>query len=182
MWRSQLFWQASTGVIRVQQTKSRRCFFFVVLLLVILATEPQRRLSRCLIPTSCTRTNNLNSVNITPCCIYPVFNSKENRPPTLSYFSVIYLCFSFQSSGKSSVLESLVGRDVLPRGTGIVTRRPLIFQLVHIDSEDRRKTNEENGTIGVFIFIYYCILFLPPSAPSPLFHLNKPGYQAVIYF
>uniref|UniRef100_A0A3Q3DHT3 dynamin GTPase n=1 Tax=Hippocampus comes TaxID=109280 RepID=A0A3Q3DHT3_HIPCM len=49
-----------------------------------------------------------------------------------------------QSSGKSSVLESLVGRDVLPRGTGIVTRRPLIFQLVHIDSEDRRKTNEEN--------------------------------------
>ncbi|XP_057692349.1 dynamin-1-like protein isoform X1 [Corythoichthys intestinalis] len=49
-----------------------------------------------------------------------------------------------QSSGKSSVLESLVGRDVLPRGTGIVTRRPLIFQLVHVDPEDRRKTNEEN--------------------------------------
>uniref|UniRef100_A0A8C2NFS0 Dynamin-1-like protein n=1 Tax=Capra hircus TaxID=9925 RepID=A0A8C2NFS0_CAPHI len=36
-----------------------------------------------------------------------------------------------QSSGKSSVLESLVGRDLLPRGTGIVTRRPLILQLVH---------------------------------------------------
>uniref|UniRef100_A0A4W6F9J8 Dynamin-1-like protein n=1 Tax=Lates calcarifer TaxID=8187 RepID=A0A4W6F9J8_LATCA len=34
-----------------------------------------------------------------------------------------------QSSGKSSVLESLVGRDILPRGTGIVTRRPLILQL-----------------------------------------------------
>ncbi|XP_010770997.1 dynamin-1-like protein [Notothenia coriiceps] len=49
-----------------------------------------------------------------------------------------------QSSGKSSVLESLVGRDILPRGTGIVTRRPLILQLVHIDPEDRRKTNEEN--------------------------------------
>ncbi|KAG8012787.1 Dynamin-1-like protein [Nibea albiflora] len=53
-----------------------------------------------------------------------------------------------QSSGKSSVLESLVGRDILPRGTGIVTRRPLILQLVHIDSEDRRKTNEENGIEG----------------------------------
>ncbi|XP_039665677.1 dynamin-1-like protein isoform X1 [Perca fluviatilis] len=51
-----------------------------------------------------------------------------------------------QSSGKSSVLESLVGRDVLPRGTGIVTRRPLILQLVHIDPEDRRKTSEENAT------------------------------------
>ncbi|XP_013875199.1 dynamin-1-like protein isoform X1 [Austrofundulus limnaeus] len=50
-----------------------------------------------------------------------------------------------QSSGKSSVLESLVGRDILPRGTGIVTRRPLILQLVHIDSDDRRKTTEENG-------------------------------------
>ncbi|KAM4553727.1 dynamin-1-like protein isoform 2-T2 [Fundulus diaphanus] len=53
-----------------------------------------------------------------------------------------------QSSGKSSVLESLVGRDILPRGTGVVTRRPLILQLVHIDAEDRRKTNEENGIEG----------------------------------
>ncbi|XP_066579592.1 dynamin-1-like protein isoform X4 [Amia ocellicauda] len=50
-----------------------------------------------------------------------------------------------QSSGKSSVLESLVGRDLLPRGTGIVTRRPLILQLVHLAAEDRRKTGEENG-------------------------------------
>ncbi|XP_047451432.1 dynamin-1-like protein isoform X4 [Mugil cephalus] len=53
-----------------------------------------------------------------------------------------------QSSGKSSVLESLVGRDLLPRGTGVVTRRPLILQLVHIDPEDRRKTSEENGIEG----------------------------------
>uniref|UniRef100_A0A8C4YUP8 Dynamin-1-like protein n=1 Tax=Gadus morhua TaxID=8049 RepID=A0A8C4YUP8_GADMO len=36
-----------------------------------------------------------------------------------------------QSSGKSSVLESLVGRDLLPRGTGVVTRRPLILQLLN---------------------------------------------------
>uniref|UniRef100_A0AAA9T1K9 Dynamin-1-like protein n=1 Tax=Bos taurus TaxID=9913 RepID=A0AAA9T1K9_BOVIN len=51
-----------------------------------------------------------------------------------------------QSSGKSSVLESLVGRDLLPRGTGIVTRRPLILQLVHVAPEDKRKTTgEENG-------------------------------------
>lgn len=34
-----------------------------------------------------------------------------------------------QSVGKSSVLESLVGKDFLPRGSGIVTRRPLILQL-----------------------------------------------------
>ncbi|KAF8974103.1 vacuolar protein sorting-associated protein 1 [Entomortierella lignicola] len=31
-----------------------------------------------------------------------------------------------QSSGKSSVLENIVGRDFLPRGSGIVTRRPLV--------------------------------------------------------
>ena len=36
-----------------------------------------------------------------------------------------------QSSGKSSVLENFVGRDFLPRGTGIVTRRPLVLQLVN---------------------------------------------------
>ncbi|KAI7854349.1 Dynamin central region-domain-containing protein [Circinella umbellata] len=35
-----------------------------------------------------------------------------------------------QSSGKSSVLETIVQRDFLPRGSGIVTRRPLILQLI----------------------------------------------------
>ena len=34
-----------------------------------------------------------------------------------------------QSSGKSSVLEAIVGRDFLPRGAGICTRRPLVLQL-----------------------------------------------------
>jgi predicted ABC-type transport system involved in lysophospholipase L1 biosynthesis ATPase subunit len=38
-----------------------------------------------------------------------------------------------QSSGKSSVLESVVGKDFLPRGAGIVTRRPLVLQLHRID-------------------------------------------------
>ncbi|KAL7083119.1 hypothetical protein ACP275_14G142200 [Erythranthe tilingii] len=38
-----------------------------------------------------------------------------------------------QSSGKSSVLESIVGKDFLPRGSGIVTRRPLVLQLHRID-------------------------------------------------
>ncbi|GIQ90528.1 dynamin superfamily protein [Kipferlia bialata] len=36
-----------------------------------------------------------------------------------------------QSSGKSSVLEHICHRDFLPRGSGIVTRRPLILQLHH---------------------------------------------------
>jgi len=41
-----------------------------------------------------------------------------------------------QSSGKSSVIESIVGRDFLPRGADIVTRRPLILQLIHKDKDE----------------------------------------------
>ncbi|XP_061705776.1 dynamin-1-like protein isoform X2 [Cydia pomonella] len=50
-----------------------------------------------------------------------------------------------QSSGKSSVIESLVGRSFLPRGPGIVTRRPLILQLVYSpkDSKEHRSAEEE---------------------------------------
>eukprot|EP00792_Barthelona_sp_PAP020_P005374 TRINITY_DN2623_c0_g1_i1.p1 TRINITY_DN2623_c0_g1~~TRINITY_DN2623_c0_g1_i1.p1 ORF type:complete len:671 (-),score=136.59 TRINITY_DN2623_c0_g1_i1:90-2024(-) len=49
-----------------------------------------------------------------------------------------------QSSGKSSVLENIVGRDFLPRGSGIVTRRPLVLQLNHID-EDEYKVDDNNN-------------------------------------
>ncbi|XP_041370307.1 dynamin-1-like isoform X6 [Gigantopelta aegis] len=40
-----------------------------------------------------------------------------------------------QSAGKSSVLENFVGRDFLPRGSGIVTRRPLVLQLINCNTE-----------------------------------------------
>ncbi|XP_012554663.1 dynamin-1 isoform X2 [Hydra vulgaris] len=40
-----------------------------------------------------------------------------------------------QSAGKSSVLENFVGRDFLPRGSGIVTRRPLVLQLSYGNTE-----------------------------------------------
>ncbi|XP_014466081.1 dynamin-1 isoform X4 [Alligator mississippiensis] len=40
-----------------------------------------------------------------------------------------------QSAGKSSVLENFVGRDFLPRGSGIVTRRPLVLQLGNSNTE-----------------------------------------------
>ncbi|XP_045565853.1 dynamin-2 isoform X3 [Salmo salar] len=40
-----------------------------------------------------------------------------------------------QSAGKSSVLENFVGRDFLPRGSGIVTRRPLVLKLVNNQAE-----------------------------------------------
>ena len=54
-----------------------------------------------------------------------------------------------QSTGKSSVLESIVGRDFLPRGAGIVTRCPLILQLRRIPSpppgQDKKEDNREYG-------------------------------------
>ncbi|GAA5958159.1 hypothetical protein JCM3765_002833 [Sporobolomyces pararoseus] len=46
-----------------------------------------------------------------------------------------------QSSGKSSVLENIVGRDFLPRGTGIVTRRPLVLQLINRPATAKPATN-----------------------------------------
>lgn len=57
-----------------------------------------------------------------------------------------------QSSGKSSILETLVGKDFLPRGTGIVTRRPLVLQLNNIAPDspliheyNHNDTSEEIG-------------------------------------
>ncbi|XP_022181160.1 dynamin-1-like protein [Myzus persicae] len=43
-----------------------------------------------------------------------------------------------QSSGKSSVLESIVGKSFLPRGTGVVTRAPLVIQMIRYTEETRR--------------------------------------------
>ena len=54
-----------------------------------------------------------------------VFHTIGESPIDLPQIVVI----GSQSSGKSSVLESIVGRDFLPRGSGIVTRRPLVLQL-----------------------------------------------------
>lgn len=42
-----------------------------------------------------------------------------------------------QSVGKSSVLESIVGKDFLPRGKGIVTRRPIEIQMINIPKDEK---------------------------------------------
>ncbi|KAL3421318.1 dynamin-related protein [Phlyctema vagabunda] len=61
-----------------------------------------------------------------------VFNTIGNDSLDLPQIVVV----GSQSSGKSSVLENIVGRDFLPRGSGIVTRRPLILQLINIPPDD----------------------------------------------
>ena len=60
-----------------------------------------------------------------------------------------------QSSGKSSVLENVVGRDFLPRGSGVVTRRPLVLQLINVPEEE-----DGRGTA-----------FQPPSEWAEFHHL-----------
>ncbi len=52
-----------------------------------------------------------------------------------------------QSSGKSSVLESIIGLDILPRGDGVITRRPLELHLCHINSGEPWATFEERKDI-----------------------------------
>lgn len=47
-----------------------------------------------------------------------------------------------QSCGKSSVLESIVGRDFLPRGSGIVTRCPLVLQLIQLPPRETEEWGE----------------------------------------
>ncbi|THU51092.1 hypothetical protein C4D60_Mb06t27390 [Musa balbisiana] len=62
-------------------------------------------------------------------------HGEENALPTLWDSLPTIAVVGGQSSGKSSVLESIVGKDFLPRGSGIVTRRPLVLQLHKIDGE-----------------------------------------------
>ncbi len=90
-----------------------------------------------------------------------VFNTIGNDSLDLPQIVVV----GSQSSGKSSVLENIVGRDFLPRGSGIVTRRPLILQLINIPADEDESTNgngeahaphsyasvEEHGEWGEFL-------------------------------
>ncbi|KAG8666144.1 vacuolar protein sorting-associated protein 1 [Fusarium poae] len=65
-----------------------------------------------------------------------------NNPIDLPQIAVV----GSQSSGKSSVLENIVGRDFLPRGSGIVTRRPLVLQLINRPAESNGVSAEEVDT------------------------------------
>nr|ATL63302.1 dynamin-1-like 1 protein [Nilaparvata lugens] len=54
-----------------------------------------------------------------------------------------------QSAGKSSLIESVVGKSFLPRGTGIVTRCPLVLQLHYCPKDDSEKRNIDDGTLNI---------------------------------
>ena len=71
-----------------------------------------------------------------------VGNEKGGALPSLARQLPKIVVVGGQSSGKSSVLEAVVGRDFLPRGTGIVTRRPLELQLETATDKDAQEYGE----------------------------------------
>ncbi|KAE8362662.1 ATP synthase alpha/beta family, nucleotide-binding domain-containing protein [Aspergillus caelatus] len=79
--------------------------------------------------------------NHLPCSAYIGANAAAavHNPIDLPQIAVV----GSQSSGKSSVLENIVGRDFLPRGSGIVTRRPLILQLINKPATQSNGVKEE---------------------------------------
>jgi len=79
--------------------------------------------------------------------LVPVLNQLQNVLGILGAHSISLpqlVVVGSQSSGKSSVLENIVGRDFLPRGTNIVTRRPLILQL--LNTSDGATSSTSNAT------------------------------------
>lgn len=71
--------------------------------------------------------------------LIPVVNKLQDIVTTTQLADIdlpILAVVGSQSCGKSSVLENIVGRDFLPRGTGIVTRRPLVLQLINVNEDD----------------------------------------------
>ena len=56
-----------------------------------------------------------------------VFSTVGTSPDSIKLPQIVVV--GSQSAGKSSVLESIVRKNFLPRGGGIVTRRPLIIQI-----------------------------------------------------
>lgn len=72
-------------------------------------------------------------------CLIPIINKIQDCFTSLGTHQAVDLpqiaVVGGQSAGKSSVLENFVGKDFLPRGNGIVTRRPLILQLINGPTE-----------------------------------------------
>ncbi|PIA19341.1 hypothetical protein COEREDRAFT_37725 [Coemansia reversa NRRL 1564] len=60
--------------------------------------------------------------------------SKESGGSALQLPSIVVI--GSQSSGKSSVLEAIVGQEFLPKGTNMVTRRPVELTLINTPESD----------------------------------------------
>ncbi|KAL6211439.1 hypothetical protein ACLB2K_016665 [Fragaria x ananassa] len=85
--------------------------------------------------------------------VIPIVNKLQDIFAQLGSQSTIELpqvaVVGSQSSGKSSVLEALVGRDFLPRGSEICTRRPLVLQLL----QTKRIADGTDEEYGEFLHV-----------------------------
>ncbi|XP_047341021.1 dynamin-related protein 3B-like [Impatiens glandulifera] len=85
--------------------------------------------------------------------VIPIMNQLQDIFAQLPNQSIIELpqvaVVGSQSSGKSSVLEALVGRDFLPRGSDICTRRPLVLQLL----QTKRNQDGSEEEYGEFLHL-----------------------------
>ncbi|WJZ84350.1 hypothetical protein VitviT2T_003957 [Vitis vinifera] len=85
--------------------------------------------------------------------VIPIVNKLQDIFAQLGSQSTIELpqvaVVGSQSSGKSSVLEALVGRDFLPRGSDICTRRPLVLQLL----QTKRRPDGSEEEYGEFLHL-----------------------------
>ncbi|KAI3480349.1 hypothetical protein L1887_57484 [Cichorium endivia] len=70
-----------------------------------------------------------------------------------------------QSSGKSSVLEAIVGHEFLPKGNNMVTRRPIELTLIHTPAQPGRATKDT--------LVEYAEFPASASAASPTFRTSK---------
>lgn len=102
---------------------------------------------------SANHTNNNNNTVPLGSSVIPIVNKLQDIFAQLGSQSTIELpqvaVVGSQSSGKSSVLEALVGRDFLPRGNDICTRRPLVLQLL----QTKRRPDAPDEEWGEFLHL-----------------------------
>ncbi|KAI0833655.1 P-loop containing nucleoside triphosphate hydrolase protein [Trametes gibbosa] len=86
-----------------------------------------------------------------------------------------------QSSGKSSVLEAIVGHEFLPKGNNMVTRRPIELTLIHTPAENGKGAVEYGefpalglGKITDFSVIQRTLTDLNMAIPSSEAVSNEP--------
>ncbi|CAO1624084.1 unnamed protein product [Sympodiomycopsis kandeliae] len=70
-----------------------------------------------------------------------ILKAVEHESESLSLPSIVVI--GSQSSGKSSVLEAIVGHEFLPKGSNMVTRRPIELTLIHQDASKGRDRVEQ---------------------------------------
>ncbi|KAL0229725.1 hypothetical protein PCE1_003293 [Barthelona sp. PCE] len=79
--------------------------------------------------------------------VYTTLNKSQKNNIVLPQICVV----GSQSCGKTSIMTSIVGRDFLPSGSNVVTRRPLILQLIKTSKKVKASDGKEYNEWGEFL-------------------------------